>query len=538
MPRLVLLAVAVASLLVAPVATAPTCSGIEEDTTYDDFDIMQTSQSSMEGCCADCDDTPTCTAFTWEQHSTSMNGTCHLKSSSLKQSFRAGSRSAKLVARLEKPLCGTAGDATDTPGNAGGRDVGSDPGHKAAPAAPLVSTSAPTPTSAWTPLPSSTLTPPPAQTTSAPTPVVALPNSTLAAATDTLEPTPPPRQCSNMFYDIDLPGNNLVVLERNTAALCCATCSVTSGCKAFVWMLRGNIGTCMLKSAKGTPTHYPGAIASYPMKPAPVPTPSACPVVEYDVDYRGNDILSTYRSDFRDCCGDCKNTLGCTLYVWIPVGGGKCTLKNKKGAQIISSGARAGVLPHDPPINRTSNVTSGLYAANSLSPTAFNFISGAQWIDMTTMTAVNAQVEAFEVANRARNFSHASGPVHVPLPESVLNMKVYINVTSSGECAAMTSTRRQNFFTYWNDHMYCYVHMYTRATSLQMVTAADQAIVFPQDSDPAYISTVLTNVNTNADCVKACISKRNCAGVTYAGKTCTFYRPRPSQYPDVVAGWV
>ncbi|ETW03774.1 hypothetical protein H310_05140 [Aphanomyces invadans] len=272
--------------------------------------------------------------------------------------------------------------------------------------------------------------------------------------------------------------------------------------------------------------------------PTPAPTPSPCPVVEYDVDYVGNDILFTSRTDYRDCCGDCQATVGCSLYVWGPDDGGRCYLKSKKGAASAYTGGRAGVLPIAAPVMPISNVKADVYGVNSLPPTAFNYIVGAQWIDQTTLTAVNTQVESFVAINMANNFSHASGSVETI--EMELGLTTYINVTSAGECADMTATYKNNFFTYWPTKLYCLVHEHTTATTLQMITATGQAITFPQDSDPAYLSAALNNVATNADCVQACRVKGNCAGVEYvsATKTCSLYKPQPATFSDVVAGWV
>ncbi|ETW03780.1 hypothetical protein H310_05146 [Aphanomyces invadans] len=187
-----------------------------------------------------------------------------------------------------------------------------------------------------------------------------------------------------------------------------------------------------------------------------------------------------------------------------------------------------------------SNVKAGLYGVNSLPPTAFNFIVGAQWIDQGTLTAVHTQVESFVATNMANNFSHASGPVASNTLEMALSLTVYINVTSAGECADMTATYKNSFFTYWPTKLYCIIHIHTAATTLQMITATGQAITFPQDSDPAYLSAALANVATNADCVQACKAKGNCAGVEYASaaKTCKLYQPQPARFSDVVAGWV
>ncbi|KAG9409680.1 hypothetical protein AC1031_019945 [Aphanomyces cochlioides] len=63
--------------------------------------------------------------------------------------------------------------------------------------------------------------------------------------------------------------------------------------------------------------------------------------VERDVDYEGNDIKTTKRSDYTACCADCEKTIGCKVYNW---DNGVCYLKSAQGRTVRLPGAVSGVL--------------------------------------------------------------------------------------------------------------------------------------------------------------------------------------------------
>ncbi|CAK4083094.1 unnamed protein product [Aphanomyces euteiches] len=63
--------------------------------------------------------------------------------------------------------------------------------------------------------------------------------------------------------------------------------------------------------------------------------------VERDVDYEGNDIKTTKRSDYTACCADCEKTSGCKVYNW---DNGVCYLKSAQGRTVRLPGAVSGVL--------------------------------------------------------------------------------------------------------------------------------------------------------------------------------------------------
>ncbi|RHY72034.1 hypothetical protein DYB34_013023 [Aphanomyces astaci] len=70
-------------------------------------------------------------------------------------------------------------------------------------------------------------------------------------------------------------------------------------------------------------------------------TPSACDKPVEDVDYEGNDIKFTQRSNSDDCCDDCTKTPGCVAYVWTAWNDGTCFLKSNADKSVPKKGAKA-----------------------------------------------------------------------------------------------------------------------------------------------------------------------------------------------------
>ncbi|KAG9409766.1 hypothetical protein AC1031_020078 [Aphanomyces cochlioides] len=589
------------SLTVTPTQAATTaqCATIEENTDYPGNDITSTQQSTAEGCCADCANTAGCKVYVWN----SDTKTCFLKSQPVGKSYYPGARAAKLVLspgtcsaiQKDTDLPGNdIGDALQvtsvdqcctycantqgcvayvlSPANADGTAAchlknakGTPSSYTGAQAAYLVSTTT-SPTSAPTTAPVSvvpTVVPTVAPTTAAPTiapttaapttaaptiapttaaptvaPTTAAPTTAAVTAAPTLSPTSAPSsgQCAAVQNNTDYPGNDLAILQKDTVADCCAACSTTSDCKVFVWVMR-DVGTCILKSAIGQASTFTGAVASYPIVPTPAPTPSLCSAVESDVDYAGNDIMSVDRANYQDCCSACRSISGCSLYVW---SSGTCYLKSSKGEKSSAPGAKAAVLPVLVGTTPLSNVMSEVFGTFPLPSIAFNYIAGGQWINQATLSVVNQQVEAFIIKNKEANFSHDAAQTPMFTLEADLGLNAYINVTSRGECATLTAAFGSNFFTYLPNLLYCFVHLNSDDTSLQMLTATGQAIVFPQNLDDVYKSSTQSSVDTNAACVTACKTQGSCAGVVYSSsaKTCTFYQPKSATSADVVAGWV
>ncbi|RHY33481.1 hypothetical protein DYB25_011097 [Aphanomyces astaci] len=61
---------------------------------------------------------------------------------------------------------------------------------------------------------------------------------------------------------------------------------------------------------------------------------SACPGLEYNVDYDGYDITYTDRATPAECTADCESTPGCKLFVWYQ---NRCWLKSFEGSKKTSS---------------------------------------------------------------------------------------------------------------------------------------------------------------------------------------------------------
>ncbi|KAH9141968.1 hypothetical protein AeRB84_013910, partial [Aphanomyces euteiches] len=568
---------------------AAQCSTIEEDTDYYNNDIKSTQQTSADKCCDDCAKTTGCTVYVWNNYTQ----TCWLKSQPSNKATSPGARASRLV--LTPATCSTVQKNVDLPGNDIGDPIladtyalcctycsvtkgcvayawspadaygpatcylksskGKATSYKGSMAAYLTppttapttkapTTAAPTTTKATTAAPTTTKAMTAAPTTAAPTATAATtaaPTTTKAttAAPTTAAPTPSPTtvtQCAAVQPNTDYYGNDMVTLQKDTIDQCCSACISTPGCVVFVWVMR-DVGTCLLKSGMGSPSTFTGAYASYPIVPTPAPTPSACPVVEDNVDYPNNDIYQTYRTNYQDCCTDCQATPGCSLYVWSR---GTCYLKSKKGPSSYASGAKAGVLPVDAPVTALANLQFSVHGAFPLPPVSYGYIPGSMWIDQTTLPVINSQVEAFIEKNKAANNSHEAPPVPIFTLEADMGLTLYLNVTSKGECAALTAAYGNNFFTYLPSQFYCLSHLNSADTTLQVFTAPSQTMVFPQSLDDAYMSGSQANVATNALCLSACATKNNCVGVVYTASTqlCTFYQPKVSTFSDVSAGWV
>ncbi|OQR95967.1 hypothetical protein ACHHYP_17500, partial [Achlya hypogyna] len=170
-----------------------------------------------------------------------------------------------------------------------------------------------------------------------------------------------PATCSAMEEHADYWGNDVGRTARASASECCADCANTKNCALFVWNGHEG-GSCWLKSKRGPKSFFFGAVAAS-LAPA-----SDCAAVEENVDYWGNDIGRTARASANSCCDDCKNTPGCTLYVWNGHEGGTCWLKSKKGAKSYYPGAVAASLP---PVSNCAAMEENVdYYGNDIGRTA------------------------------------------------------------------------------------------------------------------------------------------------------------------------
>ncbi|KAF0693454.1 hypothetical protein As57867_015537, partial [Aphanomyces stellatus] len=364
----------------------------------------------------------------------------------------------------------------------------------------------------------------------------------------------PAATCAPTEDNTDYPGNDMAApVPFQSVDQCCNLCSSTRGCVVATWTLRDAIGYCSLKNAKGPKTTLagvravsPGGGSVSPPTPAPTSTPAPpvgkCSVIQNDVDFGGNDIASTNRLNYLDCCADCDSLFGCALFVWSP-DSKTCFLKSKKSTDrgSYSPGAKAGFLQVGGAQTPLGNVQDGVYnPLPSLQPIAFHYISSGQWLDSPTMTTVLTQVDAFVSENLARNLSHDSGPIEILNLEVELALNVYVNVTSTGECATLAGAFKANLFTYVPSQFVCLVHDYSSDAALQLVSGnAATTLTVAQSLGDAFQAGSQANVASNDACVQACQAKKTCAGVVYSGttKACTFYQPKSSRFSDAVAGW-
>ncbi|KAF0697303.1 hypothetical protein As57867_011952, partial [Aphanomyces stellatus] len=250
------------SVLSATDAASAQCAPIEENTDYWGNDITSTAQDSAEKCCADCANTPGCGVYVWIKDWWTP-GTCYLKRAGGQKGFKSSARAAKIVTTVAPPTaaptlapaptgngqCTTIEENTDYWGN----DIGET---LQASADKCCADCAKTPGCklyVWEKEGSSGrcyLKNKPA-------------NKAYVLGARAAQLALPPGQCAKITEDTDYPGNDLGdVLQLETVDLCCTACSNTAGCKAYVWVLRDNVGTCILKSSKDNPTHYPGARAA------------------------------------------------------------------------------------------------------------------------------------------------------------------------------------------------------------------------------------------------------------------------------------
>ncbi|KAF0700012.1 Aste57867_9447 [Aphanomyces stellatus] len=144
-----------------------------------------------------------------------------------------------------------------------------------------------------------------------------------------------PNTCTAIQSDTDYQGFDIGSTQQPAADKCCQDCLANPACKVFVWYQ----GTCYLKSSgQGGKLTLPGRQASFVAWP--LPPSSACPTLQLDFDYFGNDISSVARPSASHCCNDCKTTTGCRLFVW---SNGVCYLKNAQGASNYKPGVQAGI---------------------------------------------------------------------------------------------------------------------------------------------------------------------------------------------------
>ncbi|KAE9299048.1 hypothetical protein PF008_g23349 [Phytophthora fragariae] len=113
----------------------------------------------------------------------------------------------------------------------------------------------------------------------------------------------------------------------------------TAGCRAFSWT-KQNGGTCWLKNRKD------GVISKEGVTSAQVKANPASPscALEQNVDYVGNDIGNAPSTDPYACCSKCMTKRGCHAFSWSDHLGGTCWFKSAKGATAASTGVKSAIV--------------------------------------------------------------------------------------------------------------------------------------------------------------------------------------------------
>ncbi|EQC31591.1 hypothetical protein SDRG_10761 [Saprolegnia diclina VS20] len=527
-----------ASILTPPLTGS--CPVTEANTDYPGNDLGRTQRASIGLCCNDCEATPGCARFVY------FGGDCILKS--------------------------------------GGGAKGTYPGAIASSFVPANSTAAPTP--APTPAPAPGPTAPPgtcapildntdypgfdiSQTTQATAEaccddcyanlnckafvwnpagycilksgkgaVSSYPGARASTIPSRIPPPPTMVGCNPIANNMDIEGNDLTSTFQSAAESCCADCTGTPGCRAFVFDSAG--GVCYLKTAGGTLVPTTGMQASV----LPVANPATCDALPKDIDYPGNDVAQTYRTQWSDCCQDCADNTDCTVYVWSTDDGGTCYLKNAKSPTVSAPGSFAGAIvrkvkpPPVTPPSAASKVVAGAYGAYPSPTTAFAYVPNSQWVPLTEEGSVGG-VDIFQKfplpTPEEMEAMHVATPQ--PLLEATTNTYYFPLVQSMGECAVMSSSTGYNFFTYVTSTQICVVHNFMSATVSYALHPSQPAKVLTQVPSSDFVLGTNTSTASLAACQAACGNLATCATVTFAGTTCTYFGPASSKV-GVIAGWV
>ncbi|RQM22314.1 hypothetical protein B5M09_010754, partial [Aphanomyces astaci] len=160
--------------------------------------------------------------------------------------------------------------------------------------------------------------------------------------------TAPPPKCTTWVDNFEVSGKDIKAVPKLTADECCDECHNTPNCNAFTFT-QDNGGTCWLKAVFGEFRHKYKEGSKSARVLHPINPPTICGTLEENTDYPGNDITSTSQTSADACCGDCKATSGCKLFVWSKHNGGTCWLKHTQGAKVTVVGAKASLFLAGPP---------------------------------------------------------------------------------------------------------------------------------------------------------------------------------------------
>ncbi|KAH9183057.1 hypothetical protein AeNC1_014969 [Aphanomyces euteiches] len=195
-----------------------TCSTLQPNTDYADYNIGTTQRVSADLCCDDCKATPLCQLFVWYQ------GVCYLKSAKGTQTYTDGATAGFVPAT--GPTCGAVESNTDYPGKdlytARASDVG-------ACCKTCINESA---CNAYTWSQDGSCY---------------LKSARGGASTNSGATSARVNKCSAIEQGVDYIGNDLSSATASSVDDCCALCRNTNGCKAYTY----GYGVCYFKTGKG-----------------------------------------------------------------------------------------------------------------------------------------------------------------------------------------------------------------------------------------------------------------------------------------------
>lgn len=210
----------------------PYCQ-LEQDVDFVGNDIANKPSGTADGCCAICQSTLGCRAYSWSNHN---GGTCWLKSSVGQKIYKVGVKAA-LAYPLGYGLCPIPINGLDYIDN----DIGNKPSATPEGCCDVCRTFPKCRAYSWTNQNGGTC-----WLKAGKVNTVARAGVWSAQVYDNFVPA-----CSDTENDIDYVGNDIANSPASDSSKCCEQCGATTNCKAWTWS-DYNGGTCWLKSAKGS----------------------------------------------------------------------------------------------------------------------------------------------------------------------------------------------------------------------------------------------------------------------------------------------
>ncbi|OQR84980.1 carbohydrate-binding protein [Achlya hypogyna] len=493
------------------------CTPLETDVDYPGNDIVSTSRSSPDECCADCAATPRCVVYVWN----SMTSKCFLKHRVGQQIAYVGAKAAKLQS-TSSPFCDLVKENVYYPGNdlswslqSRAEDCCDDcrrtPGCRGFVWGPEDYGRCYLKRLLGDPVPK--------------------------AGYRSAGVIKPPQTCATEL-DVDYYGNDIVSIPRASPDACCADCDATPNCIAYVWSEYSGRGLCNLKHTKGPTSVATGAVAGVKSSGSA----ATCGELEADTSYDGVEITSTLRQAPSACCQDCADTPACTFFVW---SSGTCSLRKDQGSKVTAPGAVASTLRRPPPPKPTTQQpgvsfvqarTVGTYPLPTL---AFSVLPQVRWLENSAYRKFVAEFDLV-MTNASLQGHHAGQPHELRLGDTLVSY--FPLVASAGECATVAATYSFSLFTFAPASKLCILHNFgTMAPTGEtwMATGGGSFAQHPQQTFPVGFTAQTSAANLDA-CKAACTGA--CAGVNFLTTgDCILVMPPRSTDDDadgVVGGWV